>query len=161
MQTNGVEYTLRPAAAQDFPAIRKLIRQVGINPLGLRWQRFTLAVDGDGGIIGCGQVKPHSDGSRELASIAVVSTRRREGVASAVIHHLLQQENSRLFLTCRAGLGPYYQRFGFQAASFAALSPYFRRLYRLAGSLQMLGLAPGEGFLIMVWEADRQPPAGT
>jgi N-acetylglutamate synthase-like GNAT family acetyltransferase len=151
VQGNEIGFTLRPAAPQDFPAIRRLIRQVGINPLGLHWERFILAVDEDGIMIGCGQVKQHGDGSHELASIAVVDAWRGKGVASAMIRHLMQQENSRLFLTCRTGLGSFYQRFGFREAQANELSPYFRHLSRLVTSLRILRLMPAEGLLIMVW----------
>ena len=148
LDTDG--YTLRPAKAQDFPATRSLIRQVGINPLGLHWERFILAVDSQGDMIGCGQVKPHSDGSRELASIAVVEAWRGRGVASAIIRHLMAAENGRLYLTCRAGLGPFYQRFGFRQAQSGELPPYFQRLNRLVRLFRFFRLMPSEGLLIML-----------
>ena len=78
-------YTLRPATAAEFPAIRKLIWQVGINPIGLDWRRFVLAVDEEGRMLGCGQIKPHKGGIRELASIAVVPEARGLGIARAII----------------------------------------------------------------------------
>jgi N-acetylglutamate synthase-like GNAT family acetyltransferase len=152
MALHNVGFSLRPAQALDFPAIRKLIHQVGINPLGLHWERFVVAVDGNGKMIGCGQVKQHRDGARELASIAVVEAKREQGVASAIIHRLMQQETRRLYLTCRAGLGPFYQRFGFRVAEMSDLSPYYRRLSRLVGLLRLLHLMPTEGLLIMLWE---------
>lgn len=45
MTNPGEDFTLRTARAEDDAAIRKLIHQVGINPLGLHWERFILAVD--------------------------------------------------------------------------------------------------------------------
>jgi hypothetical protein len=38
---------LRRATAEDFPAISRLIRQVHINPTGLDWHRFVVAVAGE------------------------------------------------------------------------------------------------------------------
>ena len=149
MSAPNFGYTLRQAQAQDRLAIRKLIRQVGINPLGLHWERFVLAVDRQGAMIGCGQVKQHGDGSRELASIAVIGPWRRQGVGSAIIRYLIGMNTERLYLTCRAGLGPFYQRFGFRQAASDELSPYFRRLNRLTGTLRFLGWMPDEGLLIM------------
>ncbi len=130
-------FTLRPAIQSDQPAIRALIHQTGINPLGLDWQRFILAVDSQGEMIGCGQVKPHRDSSAgqvlELASIAVGPTWRRRGVAHAVIVHLIKAHPSPLYLTCRAHLGSFYQKFGFaRLRDPADMPPYFRRLDRLA-----------------------------
>ena len=54
--------TYRPAQASDEAAIKALIRAVNINPIGLKWQRFMVAVDENGRLIGCGQIKPHRDG---------------------------------------------------------------------------------------------------
>lgn len=144
------DFILRPARAEDASDIRKLILQVGINPLGLHWQRFVLAVDRQDAMIGCGQIKSHSDASRELASIAVVQGWRGRGVAGAIIHQLIAAENGPLYLTCRAGLGPFYQRFGFRETIRAELSPYFQRLNRLATILDILRLMPEEGLLVMI-----------
>ncbi len=65
------EIIVKPAQKEDFAAIRSLIYKVHINPLGLDWQRFLLAFDESGEMLGCGQIKVHRDNSRELASIAV------------------------------------------------------------------------------------------
>ena len=146
-------YKLRPSCAEDFNAIRKLIHQVGINPMGLHWERFLLAVDAEGEMIGCGQIKIHNDGSHELASIAVIDSWRNQGVASEIIRDLMEGNTGQLFLTCRAGLGSFYQRFGFRQATPAELPPYFRRLSRLVGLLRNLHLMPSEGLLIMVYDA--------
>lgn len=151
---NNGGYTLRPARESDLSAIRHLINQVGINPIGLHWERFVLAVDSLEEMIGCGQVKIHSDGSRELASIAVVERWRGKGVASKIIEHLIKAERGRLYLTCRLELGTFYQRFGFHQADLHQLPPYFRRLNRLVKLLRFLHLMPTEGVLILVWEKE-------
>lgn len=101
---------------------------VGINPLALDWHRFVLAIDANGVVIGCGQVKPHSDGTQELASIAVLPGWRGRGVARSIIEYLLAQHPGRLYLTCRSQLGPLYQKFGFQVIQRSDMTPYFRRL---------------------------------
>lgn len=124
--------TLRRAAASDSPLIRRLIYAERLNPLGLNWRRFWLAVDEHGRVIGCGQVKPHGDGSRELASIVVLPEWRNRGVASAIIRRLLTENPPPLYLTCRAELTPFYARFGFEVAENPAeLSPYFRQIARV------------------------------
>ena len=140
-------YTLRPACEEDFVAIRKLIHQVGINPMGLHWEHFILAVDTEDQMIGCGQIKLHGDGSRELASIAVIEARRSQGVASEIIRHLMNDATGRLYLTCRTRLGPFYKRFGFRVASPNELTPYFRRINRLVGIFRRLHLMPSEGLV--------------
>ncbi len=138
------EFELRPARSDDFPAIRDLIRAVGINPLGLDWQRFIIAVDSAGGLIGCGQVKPHQDGSLELASIAVIPERRGQGIASAIIRDLTQSHPQPLYLTCRASLGNFYQQFGFRRLEQHEMPAYFRRIARVVRIARALKLLPGD-----------------
>ena len=74
---------IRPATSADAPAIRALIRRVRINPTGLDWRRFLVAEGPEGMILACGQIKPHGDGTFELASVAVDEAwrgqRRRAG----------------------------------------------------------------------------------
>ena len=147
--------TLRPATAVDFPAIRKLIWQVGINPTGLDWRRFLLAADEKGRLLGCGQIKPHHDGTRELASIAVVPAARGQGVARTLITRLMQAEKPPLYLTCQPNLQPLYTRFGFHTLPLAEYTPYFLRLHRL---VQMFNRLRGstESFSLMRWDG-REP----
>lgn len=137
-------YTLRPATRDDFPAIRALIFAVRINPMGLDWRRFVLAVDSQEELIGCGQVKPHQDGSLELASIAVTPGWRGQGVARAVIEGLIADHPRPLYLTCRARLGPFYVKFGFRSIEEKEMPAYFRRIHRLARLAGATGLIPGD-----------------
>jgi N-acetylglutamate synthase-like GNAT family acetyltransferase len=136
--TNDTLFTLRSASAVDSKAIKSLIYAVGINPMSLDWRRFTVAMDGSGTLIGCGQIKPHGDGSFELASIAVQPAWRRKGVAGAIINHLLAAHPLPLYLTCREGLDKYYEKFGFRELASAELPPYFQRIYQIVKWLQRL-----------------------
>ncbi len=140
--TPSHEYSLRQSNAADATTIRQIISKVHINPTGLNWQRFILAVDRQDSIIGCGQLKPHGDGSLELASIAVLPGWRGRGVARTIIEHLLEQHPVTLYLTCRAELGPLYQKFGFQVLNTAEMPPYFKRLSRLVNLFTQLGHQP-------------------
>ena len=91
-----------------------------------------MAVGSDGILIGCGQIKPHADGSRELASIAVQEQARGQGVARAVIEELLELEPERpLFLMCRTRLSPFYIKWGFHPVVTAEMPPTFRNISRL------------------------------
>ena len=120
-------YKLRPATADDAPAIKALIRAVHINPIGLKWTRFLVAVTPEEKLIGCGQMKPHWDGSRELASIAVKKGWRHQGIASAIIETLLAKHPAPVWLTCVNRLIPFYQQFGFsEVTRFRDMPPYFR-----------------------------------
>lgn len=137
---NSKKFELRQATESDFPAIKSLIRQVQINPMGLHWQNFLIAVDSQGRMVGCGQVKTHQDGSFELASIAVVNDWRRQGIASRIIRQLLEAHPKTLYLTCRAELGTFYQPFGFQRIEVDEMPPYFRRISRLVSFFNKSGL---------------------
>jgi N-acetylglutamate synthase-like GNAT family acetyltransferase len=134
-------FEIRKATNSDASAIRRLIREVGINPLGLDWRRFLLAVDQHGKMVGCAQIKPHRDGSLELASVAVVSHYRHQGVAGALIHHLLRGQHGPVYLTCRAELSVFYNRFGFEEVKDSPDMPvYFRRIQRIFQFLVKIGL---------------------
>ena len=130
---------IRPATAEDQYAITAIVRAALINPWGLGWQRFLVAQWGQD-VIGVGQVKPHEDGSRELASIAVVPEWQHQGVGSALILALLARESGPLHLMCNAHRESYYERFGFRRLERAALPPYFRRFVRMAPVIQLLSL---------------------
>jgi N-acetylglutamate synthase-like GNAT family acetyltransferase len=131
-------FSLRPATLVDASTIRNIISHVRINPLSLDWRRFVLAIDSSGMVIGCGQVKPHSDGSSELASIAVVPEWRGKGVARRIIEYLLKQHSGRIYLTCQSHHGPMYQKFGFQVIQTDEMTPYFQRLSRIVALVNKL-----------------------
>ncbi len=128
-----------------MPAIRALIHQVGINPSGLKWQHFILAVDEMDEMLGCGQIKPHAGDVMELASIAVRPDRQGQGIGRALILSLLEKGPRPLYLMCRAALGPFYQKFGFRRLGVKEMPVYFRRIRqmflayeRLSGSEEIL-----------------------
>jgi N-acetylglutamate synthase-like GNAT family acetyltransferase len=139
-----LQYSLRPATAADAKTIRQIIALAHINPMGLNWQHFILAEDAEGRVIGCGQVKIHGDGSRELASIAVLPAWRGKGVARAIIEQLLELHQGRLYLTCRAMLGPMHEKFGFQSIQRDEMTPYFMRLSSLVVIFRKLFRQPNQ-----------------
>jgi len=144
--------SLRPAQAADSPHIKALIHSENLNPMGLDWQRFILAVDEQGRMIGCGQVKSHGDGTRELGSLAVIPECRGQGVAATIIHYLVQANPGVLYLTTRSELGTFYQRFGFRRVYQDEMTPYFKRIYRIAAALKKLGLFGEQELWVMVRE---------
>ena len=122
--------TLRPALADDQYAITAIVRAARINARDLDWQRFLVAQWGQD-MIGVGQVKPHKDGSRELASIAVIPEWQGQGVGGAIIRALLARETGILHLMCALDTERYYERFGFHRIDRPDMPPYFRRIDRL------------------------------
>ena len=125
------DLVIRPARREEARAIRRLIHEVNINPTGLDWRRFLVAVTIDEEFLGCGQIKPHGDGSIELASIAVQESFRGRGIARAIIEELLSREPRRpVYLMCRARLEPLYVKFGFHTVAFAEMPRYFKSISR-------------------------------
>lgn len=129
---------IRPAHETEASQIRDLIYLVGINPTGLDWRRFVVAVDERDEMIGCGQLKPHGGGILELASIAVYPEHQGKGIARTIIEYLLNESPRPLYLMCASGLGPLYQKFGFRAISYEEMPRYFQRISKLAGLVTTL-----------------------
>jgi N-acetylglutamate synthase-like GNAT family acetyltransferase len=133
-----VPTTIRPATEADRPTIRRIVLEARINRMSLNWPNFVVAED-RGAIVGVGQVKQHKDGSRELASIAVIPARQGQGVGSAIIETLLAREpGAVLYLTCQSQLEPYYRRFGFRFVDPVEYPPYFRRIVPLVNAVMRL-----------------------
>ncbi len=132
-------FNLRTANSDDFPAIKRLIHLVQINPTGLDWHRFVVAVDDSGRMLGCGQLKPYGRGIVELASIAVEPFDRNKGVARAVIEYLIKQAPRPLYLTCLSSMGVFYEKWGFQPVALDEMPTYFRRLVKLVKMLPSWG----------------------
>jgi len=141
-------FTIQPATPDHASKIRSLILRSGINPTALKWERFLVALSVDGGFIGCGQVKPHTDGTMELASVAVEPTWRGRGVGKAIIRALIDTHPGVLHLMCTSNLGPLYEKFGFQALAPEEMPTYFRRVSKLGGVILNLART-GETMLVM------------
>ena len=141
-------YTLRPAQESDARQIKDLIHLVGINPMGLDWKRFIVAVDDRDQVIGTGQLKPHGAEILELASIAVSPDRRGEGIARAIIEHILKDSPRPLYLTCLSTMGPLYEKFGFVSLPYNDMPRYFQRLSKVANMVISFA-REGEKLLVM------------
>jgi N-acetylglutamate synthase-like GNAT family acetyltransferase len=149
---SDIAYSLRRAREPDDRVIHALIRGAHINPMGIEWQRFLVAVDGAGEVIGCAQVKPHRDGAMELASIVTAEPWRGRGVASALVTRLMADAGPPLWLTCRSSLVPFYARFGFREVGPDEPQPaYFRRIRKVATAVAFLASA-NEHLAVMAWE---------
>ena len=141
-------YTLREAQESDARQIKDLVHLVGINPMGLDWKRFIVAVDDQDQVIGTGQLKPHGADILELASIAVSPERRGEGIARAIIEHILKDSPRPLYLTCLSTMGPLYEKFGFVSLGYEGMPRYFQRLSKVA-NVMMSFAREGEKLLVM------------
>jgi N-acetylglutamate synthase-like GNAT family acetyltransferase len=129
---------IRHAQETEAAQIRDLIHLVGINPTGLDWKRFVVAVNEQDEMIGCGQLKPHGGDILELASIAVYPEHQGKGVARAMIEYLLKDSPRPLYLMCESANGTLYEKFGFREISYEEMPRYFQRISRLAGLVTTL-----------------------
>jgi N-acetylglutamate synthase-like GNAT family acetyltransferase len=109
-----------------------------------------LVAELEGRIVGVGQVRPHLDGSRELASLAVAPDVRRRGIGSQLVKALLAREHGPLHLFCRRGLRGYYRRFGFEVVQAEALGWELRLLHQLSqAALHLLARLGGPRWSIL------------
>lgn len=129
---------VRPARETEAAQIRDLIHLVGINPMGLDWKRFVVAVNERDEMIGCGQLKPHGEEVIELASLAVDPEHQGKGVARSIIEYLLKDSPRPLYLMCESRLGPLYKKFGFRPIPYEDMPRYFQRISKLAGLVTTL-----------------------
>lgn len=145
----SVSYSLRKATIDDKEAITRLIKEGKINPSGLKWERFVVAFLENGEVVGCGQIKPHHDGSFELASIAVTRDWQKLGIAREIIEYLIKHFNeSPLYLMCLSIMGTMYEKFGFVSIGGEDLPKYFRRIRKVAGLVESVQ-SRGETLLVM------------
>ena len=104
---------IRAATADDQSAIVGLVHSERLNPHGLDWSNFVVAVDGDE-LIGAAQIRRHKDGSRELGSLVVDRSHRRQGLASRLIDTLLAAEAGRVLVITGKVRAAYFARWGFR-----------------------------------------------
>ena len=142
-------FTLRSARQEEANQIYQMVRQARINPTNLDWSRFVVAITEDNQLVGCVQIKPHKDSSRELASLVVTPGKRRQGIARALVRHMQLHHAPPLYLTCRAELGPFYEQFGFITLSVEQMPPYFKRLKRLVSMYERY--QQKQLLLVMAW----------
>jgi predicted N-acetyltransferase YhbS len=64
-----------------------------------------------------------------LASLAVIPELQRQGIGRSIVEQLLVENPLPLYLTCRASLQTYYEKFGFQIMHPADIPPYFHRIW--------------------------------
>ena len=126
-----LKYEVRPALESEFPQIKQLIHEGGINPMGLDWKRFLVAVEENGQVIGCGQLKPHGKDVIELASIAVTPMHQGQSIARKIIELLMEQAPRPLYLMCAEHNGPMYEKFGFRTIDYDEMPKYFSRMKKV------------------------------
>jgi amino-acid N-acetyltransferase len=147
---------LRPATSADAPAIQALVRAERLNPNGLDWPNFTVAVDEDGAIVGAVQLRRHADGSRELGSFVVARDARGRGIGGRLIDVLLKHTHNPLnnplsnplntpvhMITASVHAG-HYRRWGFRPIEPQQAPRAVRFNYRMGRLARVLSFLRGE-----------------
>ena len=119
---------LRPATAQDLPAIFQAMASEKMNPLFLKPKQFVVAETAvDGQFVGCGQIRPITATESELASLYVVPDWRGRGVGGRIVGQLLASfvsgggRPASLYLLTLARTTPFYEPWGFEEVAPEAL----------------------------------------
>jgi amino-acid N-acetyltransferase len=145
---------IRPAVESEQAAILEMVREAQLNPFNVKWPNFLIAEE-EGHMIGVGQLRPHTDGSCELASLVVAPDQRHKGVGSALMRGLLQNQPAPIYLFCENDLEAYYQRFGFHRVESRVLPKPQARMFtagRIIKGLDRL-LGKSKSYLIgMRWD---------
>jgi N-acetylglutamate synthase-like GNAT family acetyltransferase len=146
---------IRAATEADAAAIRDLIRAAWLNPRDLDWRRFLVADDG-GTIVACAQVRTHDRGSRELASVAVMSSRQGEGIGRAISEAAIAREPVRpLFLYTESRTVRYWEKFGFRVIEGDEIPEDLRGSLRPARvAMAAVSIARREHYAISVMRRD-------
>lgn len=127
-----------------------MVHAARLNPLGLDWRRFFVAVDESGEVVACVQEKPHGR-VRELASLVVAPDRRGEGIGREMVAYLQRQTTPPLWLVCRSTLVPFYQHCGFEEVDERSEMPIYFRLLRTVFDLGRRW-RPSRAYLaVMLW----------
>ena len=120
---------IRPAREQDQAAITAMIRQARLNPANLHWSRFVVA-ERDRRIVGVAQVRRHSDGAHELASLAVEPSARGHQVATRLVDALLRDQAAAVYTLIDRPFVGHFRRWGFAEIVPRQLPRSVRRVYR-------------------------------
>jgi amino-acid N-acetyltransferase len=142
-QHDGAEPLLvRQAVALDQLAITQLVHSERLNPHGLGWANFVVAIVGNT-LVGAVQMRRHPDGSRELGSLVVSRVHRGQGIAGRLIAALLARHPGTVHVITRHANAAHYQRWGFVVIDTCDAPRSLRRNRLLGQTVSVLALLRG------------------
>ncbi|DBA82923.1 hypothetical protein WJX77_002683 [Trebouxia sp. C0004] len=110
----------RQATAEDLVDIKRMVLKERMNPLGLPADRFIIAEDAEGKVMGFGQLQQQPNAEHvqflELRTLIVTDAARGQGVGSAVVKHLLETPaamTTDVYLSTLGSSIPFYKKAGF------------------------------------------------
>lgn len=133
---------VRRAVALDQLAITQLVHKERLNPHGLGWANFVVAVMGNR-VVGAVQMRQHPEGSRELGSLVVSRAHRGQGIAGRLISALLARHPGPVHVITRHANAEHYRRWGFAVIAASAAPRTVRRNRRLGQMASVLALLQG------------------
>lgn len=114
---------LRAARRDDRWLILRRVLRESLDPTSLQWQRFVLAEDARGQVVGFAQLKDLGQGVREFGSLVVEESVRRQGIGGALIRHFQWTAPLPLYLLCALPRVRYYRKFGYRRLTDPAQMP--------------------------------------
>jgi N-acetylglutamate synthase-like GNAT family acetyltransferase len=120
---------IRRARPHDQAQITAMVRRAHLNPSNLDWSRFMVA-ERHATIVGAGQIRVHTDGARELASLVVQDSVRGQGVASDIIDALLADNRGEMYTLIDRRFTRHFQRWGFHVVDTEQLPRSMMRTLR-------------------------------
>jgi N-acetylglutamate synthase-like GNAT family acetyltransferase len=138
VDNRGVQITVRPAREEDQPVIRAMVRGARLNPSGLEWERFVVA-ELDRQTVGTAQLRRHSDGATELASLVVEPHARGQGIAMHMIDALLTGEQEPVYTLIDRRFVEHFTRWGFAPVEPSELPRSLSRVYKIGRFVTAVG----------------------
>ncbi len=108
------------------------------NPANLQWERFVIA-ERDGRTVGVAQLRRHSDGAIELASMYVEPDARRHGIAADMVDALLADERAPVCTLIDRRFVEHFTRWGFAPVDPSQLPRSVARGYRIGRVVTAVG----------------------
>ena len=115
-----------------------MVRQARLNPANLHWERFVIA-ERDGRGVGVAQLRRHSDGATELASLIVEPDVRRQGIAAQMVDALLTEERAPVYTMIDRRFAEHFTRWGFAPVDPSQLPRSVSRVYRIGRVVTAVG----------------------
>lgn len=116
-----------------------MVRRARLNPAGLHWEQFVIG-ERDGRAVGVAQLRRHSDGTKELASLVVEPGAREHGIATQMVDALLADETAAVYALIDRRFAGHFARWGFRQVGPGELPRPVTRTYLIGRAVT----TPGE-----------------
>jgi amino-acid N-acetyltransferase len=133
-----VQAVVRRARPDDQPVITAMVRRARLNPAGLHWEQFVVG-ERDGRAVGVAQLRRHSDGTKELASLVVEPGAREHGIATQMVDALLADETAAVYALIDRRFAGHFARWGFRQVGPGELPRPVTRTYLIGRAVTTLG----------------------